>query len=235
MESLPPYQLRRSKRARSLQLQFTPEKGLEVVVPYRLKQVNLEQLFLQHQDWINKVLHCAPQREPCTKPETLELLALNERWQISYQARAHTVRLRELPGYHLRIMGTLEWSDIQRLLKRWILRYAHEKLLTQLNEISTETGLNYEHARVRIQKRRWGSCNTRKEISLNAQLLFLSPNLVRHILIHELCHTRHLNHSGAFWQLVAEHDNDYKRNRLLCRKAEHFVPVWWHQQILAIG
>ena len=233
---MPPFQLRRSKRARRLQLQYTPEKGLEVVIPARLKQVNLEQLFVEHQDWINKVVQASPQPSVWIKPETIELLALNERWQISYHNRAHALRLREHPGYLLRFSGSDEhWRNSQRLLKRWLLRYASAQLLPQLHALSLETGLGYEQARVRIQKRRWGSCNTRKQINLNAQLLFLPPELVRHILLHELCHTRHLNHSSDFWNLVAQHDSAYKRNRALCRKAEQFIPNWWHQQALALA
>ncbi len=62
---------------------------------------------------------------------------------------------------------------------------------------------------VRRQRTRWGSCSTRGTISLNCCLLFQRPPVVRYLLIHELVHTRHMNHSHGFWQRVARHCPDY--------------------------
>jgi predicted metal-dependent hydrolase len=79
----------------------------------------------------------------------------------------------------------------------WLLRMASELELAPTGVV------------VRSQRTLWGSCSRRNSISLNARLLLLPPDLVRYVMIHELVHIRHPNHSRAFWQAVAVHVPDH--------------------------
>ena len=63
--------------------------------------------------------------------------------------------------------------------------------------------MKYSKIAVRRQRSRWGSCSVRGTISLNCCLLFQRPKVVRYLLIHELSHTLHMNHSKRFWECVA--------------------------------
>src|SRR5437660_1296677 len=74
--------------------------------------------------------------------------------------------------------------------------------------------------------RRWARRSASKNLSLNTKLLFLSPDLVRYVLIHELCHTVHMNHSGDFWRLVACHEPGYRVLDQALRAAWKTVPQW---------
>jgi predicted metal-dependent hydrolase len=76
--------------------------------------------------------------------------------------------------------------------------------------VSIQTSLPYNRVSIRGQKTRWGSCSSDKNINLNYKLLFLEPEFVKYIIIHELCHTIHLNHSREFWQLVGDFYPDYR-------------------------
>ncbi len=79
---------------------------------------------------------------------------------------------------------------------------------------------------IRQQRTRWGSCSRGNSISLNAKLLFLPPELVEYVLLHELCHTRAMDHSARFWAIVAEHDPGFERHRRALKDAGRFVPPW---------
>ena len=61
---------------------------------------------------------------------------------------------------------------------------------------------------------------------LNAALLLLPQPLVRYLLVHELCHLRHLDHSSRYWRLVAEHDPDYREHDAALAAAWTEIPVW---------
>jgi predicted metal-dependent hydrolase len=73
---------------------------------------------------------------------------------------------------------------------------------------------------------RWGSCSARGDISLNYQLLFLPPPLLRHVLLHELCHTVEMNHSPRFWATVRRFEPDLDSMRVEMRQAWTHVPDW---------
>ncbi|MGC1525969.1 MAG: M48 family metallopeptidase, partial [Phormidesmis sp.] len=62
--------------------------------------------------------------------------------------------------------------------------------------------------------------------SLNFKLLFLPRPLVHYVLVHELCHTVHMNHSKHFWALVAKKQPDYQWRRDALKKAWRYVPRW---------
>jgi predicted metal-dependent hydrolase len=118
------------------------------------------------------------------------------------------------------------------VLRRWLTRYAQQQLEPWLRRVSVETGLTFTQVTIRGQKSRWGSCSRRRTISLNYKLLFLPPHLVRHVLIHELCHTQHLNHSAKFWALVSQKEPAYRPARVELRSAWRSVPRWTHKEAL---
>ncbi|NIN12121.1 MAG: DUF45 domain-containing protein [Gemmatimonadales bacterium] len=79
---------------------------------------------------------------------------------------------------------------------------------------------------VRAQRTRWGSCSRRSTISLNKKLLFLPAPLVEYVMVHELCHTVHFNHSPEFWDLVRERTPEYQALEAELRTAWRYVPAW---------
>ncbi len=85
---------------------------------------------------------------------------------------------------------------------------AAEALAPLLEACAKEMELPYRRLAVRRQRTRWGSCSTRGTISLNCCLMFQRPEVVRYLLIHELAHVRHMNHSARFWDLVARYCPD---------------------------
>ena len=66
---------------------------------------------------------------------------------------------------------------------------------------------------IRIDKigKRWGSCNTKKEITYNYLIVTLPMDLIDYIVVHELCHLHHMNHDRSFWRKVGSGMPDYKK------------------------
>lgn len=72
------------------------------------------------------------------------------------------------------------------------------------------TGGNYTSITIRDQKSRWGSCSSRGTLSFNYRLVFAPPKVLDYVVIHELCHLTHMNHSKNFWNMVEQIMPEYK-------------------------
>jgi len=122
--------------------------------------------------------------------------------------------------------GVHEDRALASALRRWLSSFALQELGRALHAVAKEGGFEYRRLQVRRQRTRWGSCSASGTISLNMCVMFLSPAVLRYLLVHELCHTRHMNHSARFWALVARYAPDYERLDRELLQGWQRVPGW---------
>ena len=90
---------------------------------------------------------------------------------------------------------------------------AAEELPTRVQFFAQQIGVTYGRITIRSQKTRWGSCSAKGNLNFNC-LLMLCPEEVRdYVVIHELCHRKHMNHSADFWTEVENFCPDYRTSR----------------------
>jgi predicted metal-dependent hydrolase len=80
---------------------------------------------------------------------------------------------------------------------------ARTYLLPLLETEAARIGVTYGRVAIKDTKRSWGSCSAKGNLNFHYKLLFIPEHLARYVVIHELCHRKHLNHSAAFWDEVA--------------------------------
>jgi predicted metal-dependent hydrolase len=90
---------------------------------------------------------------------------------------------------------------------------ARAVILADLARMNALYGFTYNSVAIRNQKTRWGSCSKKKNLNFSYRLLTLSPVEREYVVVHELCHLEQMNHSKAFWDLVAQGCPDYKNIR----------------------
>ncbi len=98
-----------------------------------------------------------------------------------------------------------------------------EILGQRLSEWAEKTELRPKKVTFRNQRTLWGSCNTKAHISLNWKMVAFPQEIYDYILVHELCHIRHPNHSSKFWAHVERFLPDYKGRRLWLRENQNLV------------
>lgn len=118
-------------------------------------------------------------------------------------------------------------SDVQQIINKGITealrREAKEYIPQRVEEIARRIGLEYRSVSVRATRSKWGSCSSRNDLSMSVYLMLLPDHLIDFIIIHELCHTVHRNHSAAFHALVDHHVGG--REKELNRELKQFHPL----------
>ena len=228
---LPPYRVRRSARARHARLTVSQRDGVVAVLPQRAPARLAERMVRDNLAWIERHLQriaALPVTALPELPAEIALDACTTRWSLQIEERRGVpLRLREEDG-GLSLRGEAAGTPqaAAPLLQRWLSAQARGWLPQRVDQLAQQHGLRCGKVTIRAQRTRWGSCSARGNLSLNRKLLFLPPPLCDHVLLHELAHTRHLNHSPAFWHLLHELDPHCAHHRLLLRNSGHHIPAW---------
>lgn len=226
------YSIRVSTRAQRVRLKVTPTDGLCVVVPQGFDKRRVPALVAQKQRWIEKALlrvGSGERARPVVElPQHLRLPALGERWRITHKAEGKGTRLVvDKENQKLVIHAEhLRKKPAFACLKIWLKAHAKTTLTPQLVALAWEYGFKVNRVTIRNQVSRWGSCSADKNISLNMKLLFVTPEQLRYVLIHELCHTRQMHHQHSFWQLVERYEPDWDELRGSLEEAWNNIPAW---------
>jgi predicted metal-dependent hydrolase len=226
--------IRESARARRVQFHCSVHNGVELVVPRAFDRRHLPDLIAQNRPWLERAQRRIKRQRAQlpseyfeSLPASVHLRALAKTYEIIYAKRAsNAVRVRPFVERVL-VDGDIENEAlVSRGLHRWLRQEAKRHLPLRLRELSRELGLPYERCVIKGQKTRWGSCSSSGIINLNDKLLLFPPEVVRYLMVHELCHTRHLNHSRRFWALVTQFEPNYKPLDRALSDAWQWIPVW---------
>ena len=222
------YTIRVSQRAKRVILKVSGRNGLEVVVPRGFNAKYLQEILKANEAWITDQLQASMRSPGQTKPEHIELRAIDQRWQVEYRpgSDGRFLLSEAAPGV-LQIHGDAADVDgIALVLNRWLHQKAHAHLVPWLKYVGRQVDIRFKNTTVRGQTTRWASCSKLGNISINRSLLFLPERLVRHVFLHELCHIKQLNHSPKFWVSLGEIESNYKSLEAEVRQANEYVPRW---------
>ena len=228
-DASPGWHVRISRRARRLSMRVFPGGRVEVVVPPGIGIPAIERFVARHRDWAERRSHeyalLAP-HAAARRPETVELALLDRRGTVEY-ATARRSSVHDDGAGVLRVRAA-EHSDrhVSATLLRWLGGIAAVELGQRLEALSGELGIGYARMHLRRQRTRWGSCSAAGTISLNMCLMFQRPAVVRYLMIHELCHRRHMNHSDRYWRLVESFEPGWRALDAELLKGWRHVPVW---------
>lgn len=230
------YRLHVNPRARNINLRVTPEEGLVVSVPQRCSQREVAAVLAEKSSWIERSLAWAEEQRrlaadipPLVIPSYIDLPGVGESWQLeSNRTEGQRARVREQGFRRLRVTGDIfRTSAVAAGLQRWLARRARCTLVPRLDELAARHGFApVKKTEVRNQKSCWASCSPTGTISINRKLLFLPREQMEYILIHELCHTVHLDHSKRFWRLVASIQPCFREIERSLSVNGDYIPRW---------
>ena len=132
----------------------------------------------------------------------------------------------EISGNQILVYGEnlespLAQAEIRKIVAKILRKQARAYLPRRVDFLAEKYGFTFEKLRFSHTSSRWGSCSSRGTISLNIALMNLPLHLIDYVIIHELCHTRQMNHSEKFWAEVEKYDPNYRAH---VREMKNFSP-----------
>lgn len=141
-------------------------------------------------------------RAPVGLPEEVVRRFLREKegWIAAHLARMEARRQSSAPGFTR--------QEVEELADR-----ALADIPARVARLAPLVGVDYGRITIRNQVSRWGSCSSKGNLNFNCLLVLCPPEVADYVVVHELCHRRHMNHSAAFWAEVERVLPDYKARR----------------------
>lgn len=223
-----PYRLVRHPRSRRLKLRVERDGALVVTAPPGSRRAEIDRFVHASRDWVAGVRQDLARsragRDPAVfglRPTRIELPAAGERWRVVYGDGEAENR-----AFVLKLPAGEPVEATARRLQAWLKQRARRVLTPRIAELARSHGFEYRQLSFRNQRSRWGSCSSRGNLSLNAKLLLCSPGACRYVLIHELVHLEHPNHSPRFWRRVEALCPDYRQQKRELAGASKRLPDW---------
>ena len=211
-----PLSYERPPASRRLRLSLKPGPKARVGVPAGITGEEVLKFLAEHRGWLTRaVKKLGPAGETSVSRHLAKFPWVSVAGKfciVESEAIAGRPFLVHKDGEELVLFRHREGDRAEADLRSLLRRLASETLPARTAWLAQKTGLRIGRVTVRDQRGRWGSCSTDGAISLNWRLVLLPPALQDHVILHELAHRMHMDHSDKFWNRLAAWDPDWRTN-----------------------
>jgi predicted metal-dependent hydrolase len=218
-----PYTLKRSARRRSIGLRID-DRGLTVSMPLRASERWLQSVLLDKSGWVIEKLRGWQSRKS-------QALRWHDGEALPFLGGRLTLRIQyglfDLPAQRqaeclwIFVRDAGDSVSVAAQVSAWYRAQAEILFAGRVNHFAAQMNVAPRAVKISAAKTQWGSCSVRGIIRLNQGLIRLPQALIDYVVVHELAHLREMNHSAAFWQVVAAACPDYLELR---RELRAFAP-----------
>ncbi len=210
-----PYVLVRNPRSRHVRMTLTPD-GLRVSAPTRLPAGEIERAVASKERWLlrNRELLAPAVPHPLFNGQMLPLLDGEVELGIRHSARGS---VRFFPDERRMAVAAPSADAVRPLVERAYRDLAREWFGRMCDVHALGVGNAPLSISIRDPRTRWGSCSARGTLSFSWRLMMAPARVAEYVVVHEMAHLVHLNHSAAFWDLVRRVSPDHDRDRAWLR------------------
>lgn len=206
--------IRRSARASQVRLRVGPDGTLRASLPLYAPTFLVKRLVKSSRKELRELLE---QSVPTVEYQDGMRIGKSHALQVRMGNPLRVRRQGQLIEISLPPSKTLRSPDVIKAIREVVqvaLRVeAKSYLPRRLSHLAEKLNCEYQSVRFSHASGRWGSCSSEGTISLNIALMKLPFELIDYVIVHELAHTKHLNHSPEFWEEVRRGDPDYRLHR----------------------
>lgn len=209
-----PYKVIYSKR-RSIQISVSDDNEIVVRCPNNISNERLKCFIAEKQSWIDKILS----RNTARLHKESEVLNLKA---VYIDGKQFPLFLGDKNLITQTCVCLKRIEDIQKQFTNWF----SKDFLGEVEYISGNSLIFPLSVKIKNYRSRWGCCDIKGNICFNYRLLMLPQSIREYVIIHELCHIRHHNHSVAFWNLVESYLPNYKALRKELRNYDFLTKLY---------
>ena len=231
------YVLKRMPRRRHVHILVNGEGIVEVRAPWRFGRRRARETLRGNAEWVLHTLE-RTHRRISRRPRLVDgarLPLLDRSLRLDLRPRAQRDLfdsggprrgLVERRGEVLRVSATsLGEGELRALIEGWYRREAAAHLAARVEHYAPLLGVRPSKMTIRGQHSRWGSCSVTGALSLNWRLMMAPEALADYVVVHELCHLRHMDHSPRFWAMVGGLMPDYRLRRKRLNALQEHLPL----------
>lgn len=209
-----PFTLVRRKNQKHINIRVHHDGRVTVSAPARTSDARVGEAVNIKEEWIrNHVTLARKKISSIDELSEIPLAGVPHRVTVEYEpgrrGRVHLDKTNQL--IHIKTGSADRRARIDALV-RFLKRYCVDVISPEIHSVSKPMKIKINKIFYRNQKTRWGSSSERGNISLNFRAVLLPPEVRSYLLLHELVHQVHMNHSQEFWKYLAKVCPDYRKN-----------------------
>lgn len=218
-------ELHRSKR-RTVQLSITNDARLVIRAPLRMPVSEINRFVESKAGWIREKKELILKRRALVlQPQFLEgskVIYLGSYFTLSFVPGINRPEIKD----DLLLFPQKHREHVAEALVKWYQREARSLFEKRVACYAAKTGLMCSSIRLSGARKRWGSCSSKNSLNFSWRLILAAPAAVDYVIVHELCHILHKNHSKRFWQAVETILPDYKSSRRWLREHQGLLDLF---------
>lgn len=201
-----PIKIIRSHRC-TIVLEITPEAVLVVRAPQRVSESYIEKIIQDKMVWIQKKIReikARPRSRPKEFIDGEEFFYLGQSYKLKI-SKTKKIELKDNIIFPEKFLPKAKTKMVA-----WYKQEAKEIISERAALYAKQMGVNLTSVKINNAQKRWGSCSRKNHLNFGWKLILQPLEVVDYVVIHELAHIPHKNHSRVFWQLVAVHCPEFK-------------------------
>lgn len=202
--------IRTNPRARRLTLRLDAQGQPVVTVPRFMPKWFVHQFLKSQQEWIAKSQQkLLSSRRAVAAEGEVSLFGKKYLQKVEPTSAASKVSIQ---GDSL-VIFLHTGKKAADILNTFFKNTASHYIIPRTHQLAKKMGVDFTTITLRAQSTRWGSCSSRGSLNFNWKLVHFEPAIIDSVIVHELAHRKHLNHSKEFWQFVEKFDPEYRLHR----------------------
>lgn len=211
----------RTKR-KTVSLSVLNDGRVIVRAPENYSDKKINEILLSSQDWLRKALEGVEKINKKIKDYSIadggRVPLLGEDFEIRFTHNKKAF----IDGRLIFLPAESPANHLEKAFRKIAVSHFRERL----DFFCGMSGLDYSSIKITRAKKRWGSCSSDKSICFSVYLVMCPPDVIDYVIVHEMCHLRHFDHSAAFWAEVEKYIPDYKAKKQWLREYRAIVDIF---------